>query len=136
MTFVVDSSVALSWCFEDERSPTSLAALERIASTGAVAPSLWVLEVLNGLAMAQRRGRIDSAQRQTLAGFLRELPIDLDDATAAQAWTATARVAERFGLSVYDASYLELAQRRELPLATLDRELLRAAPSAGVRLFE
>ena len=73
-------------------------------------------------------------QRHPLAGFLRDLPITLDRETAAQAWGATARLAEQHRLTLYDASYLELAQRLALPLATLDRELRTAASATGIAL--
>jgi predicted nucleic acid-binding protein len=133
---VVDSSVALTWCFEDEQTPSSLVLLEAVVEAGAVAPSLWPLEVLNALIMAERRKRVDAAQRQRLSGFLRDLPIALDDETAAQAWSATIQLAERHRLTVYDAAYLELAQRRDLPLASLDQKLRAAAEAAGVALVE
>ncbi len=70
-------------------------------------PSLWPLEVLNALAMAERRHRIDSDQRRRLAGFLRDLPAIIDDETARQAWIVTFQLAARFRLTVYDAAYLE-----------------------------
>jgi predicted nucleic acid-binding protein len=134
LSIVVDSSVALTWCFEDEQTPASLALLEMVVEAGAVAPTLWPLEVLNALIMAERRKRVDASQRQRLSGFLRDLPIVLDDETATQAWSATIQLAERHRLSVYDAAYLELAQRRDLPLASLDQELRAAAEVAGVVL--
>src|SRR5574340_366957 len=111
MSLIIDSSVALSWCFEDEHTAATVALLDRIAEAGAAAPALWPLEVLNGLAMAERRGRLDATRRYQLAGFLRDLPISLDHETASQAWTATAHLAERYRLTLYDAAYLELAQR-------------------------
>lgn len=132
---MIDSSVALTWCFEDERTPGTLALLEQIVESGAVAPALWPLEVLNGLAMAERRKRLKAAQRRRLAGFLHGLPITLDHETATQAWGATADLAERFQLTIYDAAYLELAQRLTLPLATLDRALHTAATGLGVKLL-
>ncbi len=132
MTFVVDSSVALSWCFEDERTPETRSLLERVAETGASAPNHWPAEVLNGLMMAERRKRIGPDQRRRLADFLRDLPIKLDAETIDQLWTATQTLAERFRLTVYDAIYLEQAHRLALPLATLDRELRTAASSLGV----
>ncbi|WP_372616902.1 type II toxin-antitoxin system VapC family toxin [Falsiroseomonas sp.] len=135
MSFVIDNSVALAWCFADEQAPELMALLDRVAEAGAVAPGLWPLEAQNGLLMAERRQRVDAAQRAELARLLRELPIALDAETAEQAWTDTIRLAERFGLSVYDASYLELAQRRRLPLATTDRALRSAAAAAGVPLL-
>ena len=135
MTFVLDSSVALAWCFEDERTETTDALLRQAAASGAAAPALWPLEVLNGLAMGERRGRLDAAKRQSLGGFLRDLPVSIDDETAAQAWGVTAALAARFQLTVYDAAYLELAQRLTLPLATRDRALRAAASGLGVALL-
>lgn len=135
MSFVLDNSVALTWCFEDERTPATTALLEQVAESGALAPMLWPLEALNGLLVAERRGRLDVARRQRLSGFLRALPITIDDETASRAWSATADLAERFNLSSYDAAYLELAQRRHLPLASLDRELRAAATALGLTVL-
>lgn len=135
MSLVLDSSAALSWCFEDERTPALLSLLERVADQGAVAPSLWPLEVLNGLTMAQRRKRLDAGQRQRLAGSLQGLPVRIDTETVVQVWTVTAHLAERFKLTVYDASYLELAQRLSLPLASLDQDLRAAGTALGIPLL-
>ncbi|PTR08457.1 putative nucleic acid-binding protein [Nitrosospira sp. Nsp5] len=135
MSLVLDSSVALTWCFEDERTLATLALLDQITETGATAPALWPLEVLNALTMAERRGRLDGTQRHQLAGFLRDLPVSLDQETADQAWTITMRLAERYRLTLYDAAYLELAQRLELPLATLDQELRVAGNALGITLL-
>jgi predicted nucleic acid-binding protein len=135
VSFVVDNSVALAWCFEDEHTQPIMDLLDRVAESGAVAPSLWPLEALNGLLMAERRKRLDAKRRQRLAGFLRGLPVTLDMETADQAWTATARLAERYRLTLYDAAYLELAQRRKLPLATLDKDLIRTGKTLGMTLL-
>src|SRR5580658_3888345 len=135
MSFVVDSSVALAWCFEDEQTQPVMDLLDRVAETGAVAPSLWPLEALNGLLMAERRKRLDGRSREHFAGFLRALPVTLDAETADQAWTATARLADRYRLTLYDAAYLELAQRRKLPLATLDKDLIRTGKALGMTLL-
>ncbi len=132
---MLDNSVALAWCFEDEQTPTVLGLLDRVADSGATAPMLWPLEALNGLLAAERRRRLDAAKRAMLAAFLRELPVRLDMETADQAWEDTARLAEKFRLTIYDASYLELAQRRRLPLASLDKDLRKAAISAGVEVL-
>ena len=131
----IADSAALTWCFEDERTPVTATLLERVGETGAFAPNLWPLEALNGLLVAERRGRLDSARRHRLLRFLQMLPITLDDDTTAQIWTATASFAERFGLSAYDATYLELAYRLGLPLASLDRKLRAAANKLGVTLL-
>ncbi len=132
---MIDSSVALTWCFEDEASPAADRLLAQLTDTGAVAPSLWPLEVLNGLAMAERRGRLTTLARHEKISFLQALPISLDHETAAQAWTTTTRLAERYRLTLYDAAYLELAQRLNLPLATLDKELREAARALGLPLL-
>ena len=134
MSFVIDNSIALAWCFEDEHTQSVMDLLDSVAETGAFAPSLWPLEALNGLLMAERRKRVD-ARRRRLAGFLHALPNTLDTETADQAWTATVRLAERHRLSVYGAAYLELAQRRKLPLATLDQDLIKAVKALGITLL-
>lgn len=135
MTFVVDSSVALTWCFEDEATPTADALLMRLTEEGAHAPSLWPLEILNALRAAERRGRITRDARHERIAFLHMLPIVIDPETAAQAWVTTNRLTERFQLTVYDAAYLELAQRLDVPLATLDNELREAASALSIPLL-
>lgn len=132
MTFVVDSSVALSWCFEDERTPATTALLERVGEAGAFVPQHWPAEVLNGLMMAERRRRIDADRRRRLAGFLADLPLAIDADTNAQLWRETQRLAETFRLTVHDAIYLELARRQHLALASLDRDLCDAAAALGI----
>ena len=132
MSFVLDNSVALAWCFEDEQTPSVMALLDRVTETGAIAPLLWPLEALNGLMVAERRRRLNAATRAALTAFLRDLPIMLDLDTAERAWREAAQLAERFGLSVYDATYLELALRRRLPLASLDQGLREAAGAMGI----
>ena len=135
MSFVLDNSVALAWCFEDEQTPAISALLDRLVETGASAPMLWPLEALNGLMVAQRRRRIDAAARAEFAAFLQELPVMINAQTVDQVWGATSALAGQFGLTIYDAAYLELAQRRRLPLATLDRDLRRAASAVEVELL-
>jgi predicted nucleic acid-binding protein len=135
VSFVLDSSVALTWCFEDERTPATEALLIRVVEAGAVVPVLWPLEVLNALAMAERRRRVDRDTRHRLAGFMRDLPIRVDVESATLAWTDTAALAEHHELTLYDASYLELARRLTLPLGTLDGALRKAADSIRVPLL-
>jgi predicted nucleic acid-binding protein len=135
VSFVLDNSVALAWCFEDEQSPGVMDLLDRVAEAGATAPQLWPIEALNGLLTAERRGRIDGPMRARLAGLLQSLPISLDEETAPQLWTATARLAEQHQLTAYDATYLELALRLGLPLATRDAALIKAARTAGVAVL-
>lgn len=135
MSFVVDSSVTLSWCFEDERTSAATALLHQVAQEGALAPQHWPLEVLNGLLMAERRKRISAKIREELAGFLRDLPITLDNETVPQTWEAAQTLALQYRLTIYDACYLELAHRKRLALATTDKELRKAAKSLHVPLL-
>lgn len=132
---VVDASLTLSWYFEDERTLTTDALLALVAENGAVVPPLWRLEVANGLQMAIRRKRIDTAFRDRALGQLVRLPIIIDPDTDHHTWTTTLRLADRFALTIYDATYLELAQRRDLPLATLDSELHDAGRALGLALL-
>lgn len=132
MSFVLDNAVALAWCFEDEQTPAVMDLLDRVAETGANAPALWPLEALNGLLMAERRKRIDSQRRVRLMAFLRDLPIVLDLDTPERVRVETIRLAERFKLTVYDAAYLERAQRHRLPIASLDKPLRTAAATIGI----
>lgn len=132
MTQVLDGSMALAWCFMDEATPAVDAIMLEAARDGATVPSLWRFEVANGLQMAVRRKRIDVAYRERALANLSALDIEIDEACDDHAWTATVKLAELYGLSVYDAAYLELAQRTRLPLATLDSALATAARNAGV----
>ena len=135
MTFVLDNSVALTWCFEDERTPATEALLIRVTDEGAFAPVLWPLEAVNGLLAAERRGRLHARRRERLVRFLHALPITIDTATANRAWDETMRLANWSGLTAYDAAYLELALRLNLPLASLDRQLRSAATRHRVDLL-
>lgn len=135
MNLVLDSSIALSWCFEDERTPATTALLDQVTEHGAVAPLSWPLEVLNGLIMAERCGRLDAENCQHLSGFLHQLPVVIDHETGSQAWTETAALAVRFRLTIYNAVYLELAQRLRLPLASLDPELRIAGSALGITVL-
>ena len=133
MSLVLDSSTTLAWIFGDETTEAIRQVFEAVADHGAVVPSLWRLEVANSLTMAVRRGRIEVAFRDTALADLTLLDIATDHQTDSQAWRETLALAETFRLTVYDAAYLELAQRRSLPLATLDRQLREAAIKAGAR---
>ncbi len=132
MSLVIDASVALSWFFADEASAAAEAALDLVIRNGAVAPPLWRYEVANGLHSALRRQRIDAAYRDQALARLRDLPIKIDRDSDDHAWSTTVALAARHGLTVYDAAYLELAQRRRGKLASLDAALLRAAGAADV----
>ncbi len=131
--FVVDASAALAWCFEDEASSWTDGLLERLRQGDRiVVPAHWPTEILNGLVVASRRKRIKSDQPALFWEELSRLPIEMEPAlTAVQAKTVLA-LGEKHDLTVYDAAYLELALRRQLPLGTLDTDLRKAAQVEGV----
>jgi len=131
VSLVLDPSLALSWFFGDERTAQADAVLDRVVEEGAVVPALWRLEIANGLQMALRRKRIDAAFRDNALAELTAMAISIDGETDAHAWSTTLRLSDQFRLTVYDAAYLELARRRQLPLATLDQALFAAAQATG-----
>ncbi len=135
MNFVLDASVALSWCFEDEGGDYALRVLQGLRRGEAVVSSLWPLEVTNGLVAAERRKRLDRAAAAEARRLLQALPIVVDPVEPRRAFDNTSRLARSHRLSTYDASYLELALRLGVPLATLDGELCAASESEGVILF-
>lgn len=135
MSFVLDASLALAWCFEDEGGEYPVRVLEALGRSEAVVASLWTLEVSNGLLAAERRGRVESQQVTRVAQLLMALPIVVDPVERSRALTTTYRLARTRSLSTYDAAYLELAVRLGLPLASLDRELNEAAVAEGVERF-
>ncbi len=132
---VVDASVALAWIYPDERDAIAERALDTVVESGGVVPTVWHLEVANSLVQSMRRGRVSASERDLALADLSRLDIEIDSETSRQAWNATLALAEQFSLTVYDAAYLELAHRRRLPLASLDRELRAAAGEVGVDLI-
>jgi predicted nucleic acid-binding protein len=135
VSLVLDASLALAWYFQDEATPATDIVLDRVAQTGAIVPGLWRLELANGLQSAVRRGRITATYRDASLADLGQMRIETDAETDAHAWSATLRLAEKHALTLYDAAYLELAQRRRLPLATLDLDLRGAADNLGVAVL-
>ena len=135
MICVIDASVTLSWIYSDEHSAASDALLARVADRGAVVPQLWRLEVASALQNGIKRKRIVAAYRDSAIQQLLGLPIETDPDTNDYAWTTTLQLADIHHITVYDASYLELALRRGLPLATRDDQLAAAATAAGAILL-
>jgi predicted nucleic acid-binding protein len=133
--FVLDCSVAISWIMSDESSDVSLHMLELAATDGAIVPSIWPLEVGNVLLNAERNKRITLQQRRSAIFTLNELPIKIDHLTADHAFLETTSLAEEHNLTLYDASYLELAIRYGLPLGTFDKQLKLAAKQRKVILL-
>jgi predicted nucleic acid-binding protein len=132
LRLVLDASLTLAWYFEDEATVETNRLLYAVTRGGAVDPPFWRLEVANGFQSAIRRKRIDQRYRDDSLADLRLPPIEIDGESDARVWSSTLPLADRFGLSVYDSCYLELAQRRDLPLATLDGRLGSASAALGL----
>jgi len=140
VNFVLDASVAMCWLLLDGKpaerayAQTVLTALQQ-AETRALVPGTWGLEVSNVLAKAEAKRVLTEAQSEAFLELLAALDIEADAATFSAAFSDTLQIARRYRLSSYDASYLELAMREGLPLATLDEDLQKAATKAGVKRF-
>ena len=133
--FVLDCSAAVAFLFEDEASPAADALLDRLKEDSAAVPALWRLELGNVLAGAERAGRISEPQLIAYLELVRELPIVTDTATDERALREVLALARKEGLTTYDAAYLELSLRLNVPLATKDASLVSAAQRLGVDII-
>ena len=132
MSFVLDTSVTMAWLFEDETTRTTEAILDRLNEEDALVPTLWTYEVGNVLLMAERRNRITEAQGRRFTQLLESLPIHISDSHLKSLWNNAVVVAREHDLSVYDGTYLDLAMREGIPLATHDKALRKAAKKLGI----
>jgi predicted nucleic acid-binding protein len=132
MQFVLDCSVAISWCLVDENDDYANAILAMMPDSEAFVPGIWSLEIANTVVVAERRNRMTKKQSEQAIALLQSLLIQVDLFTDAKALDATLKLARQEGLAAYDAAYLELALRLQLPLATLDTRLAEAATRCGV----
>jgi predicted nucleic acid-binding protein len=132
--FVVDASITLAWCFEDESTPETESVLDRLVGEGGAAPAHWALEVANGLRFAAISGRVDGASIERARDIVRQLP---DEIRPVETPTALYLIepARRHDLTVYDAAYLGLAEALGLGIATLDQRLAAACRTVGVPLI-
>lgn len=135
MSLVLDCSVAMSWCFEEEAGDYADRVLDALEEGEAFVPSVWPLEVANVLVVAERRGRLKVGESARFLELLQSLPIFVEEVSLPRATGAVLSLARELDLSVYDASYLELAMRSGLALATHDQALAKAADAAGVPRF-
>ena len=127
--------MAMAWLFADEATPKTAAALDRLATETALVPALWFIEITNVLALAERKRRITQAQSDAFISDLGKLGIERDDEAADRAFTHLLTLCRTHQLTSYDAIYLDLAVRRNLPLATVDDQLRKAASKLGVRVL-
>ncbi len=132
MSFILDSSITLSWCFSDEATPLTNSLLTKVEKDKAYVPNLWPLEVSNVLVMAERKKRINYAQIIEFIALLNDLNIEIDHHTSNIAFHEILSLAHSERLTTYDAAYLELAMRMGLPLATKDKQLQDIASRSGV----
>lgn len=134
-SFVIDASMAMAWCFPEETTAEASALLDRMETESAVVPAWWYLEVANVLALAERKERITPAQVAGFIELVEGFQLEVDDQAPGRAFTHILPLCRTYGLTSYDAVYMELALRRQLPLASLDDELRAAANAAGVILL-
>ena len=130
--FVVDNSVVMSWCFKDQANPYADSILERLTDAVAYVPSVWALEVVNVLLSAERKKFMREADSVHFLSLLSQLPIIVEYESPEKAMKDLLGLARAHNLSSYDASYLDLAMRKGLPLATLDEKLRKAAANTNV----
>lgn len=133
--FVLDCSVTMAWCFDDEATHYTKSVRVGLADARAVVPTIWPFEVANAVIVGERRKRLDEARSLRFFSLLDGLPIVLDDDPRGRAFREIPRLCRAHGLSAYDAAYLDLAIRRGLPLASLDGKLMAAAAASGIPLF-
>jgi predicted nucleic acid-binding protein len=138
-SLVLDNSVAMRWCFKDG-SETDLIYAEKVLDSLTsdytfLVPNLWHLEAANVLVRAQKREWLTTEQMHEFLDLIESVPLTIDSQTAKQAMSATILLASEHNLSAYDAAYLELALRHQVPLATLDADLRKAANKINVTIF-
>lgn len=135
-SFVADASVAIAWVHPSQATRETDAMLDRLAAGDSlVVPALWPLEVANALTVLRRRRKLTADEARTAIDIIRELPAVIDHEAAALAFTRLVDLASEHELTIYDATYIELATRRQLPLASNDARMKQAANRLGVDLW-
>ena len=133
---VVDASVALAWCFPDEASNYADSVLVAIETQTLIVPAIWAVEIANALLVGERRKRIRQPDVRRFVELLKDLNIAEDAQAVADTVNNIFPLAQKYRLSAYDAAYLDVAVRRDIPLATLDGDLQKAALAAGIKTFK
>lgn len=132
--FVLDCSITMAWCFEDESSDYTNTILENFKFTAAIVPTIWPLEVANVLLQAKQNKRLTEVQSANFIDALSSFRIIVDSSTTSRAMHSIYVLAGQLNLTIYDAAYLELAIREKIPLLTLDKELIKAAKKLHISL--
>jgi predicted nucleic acid-binding protein len=134
VSWVIDSSVGFAWIHPSQATDDTNRLLDEVeAGAALVVPVLWFAEVANSLLVLQRRKKLTSAERMAGLETLSKLTFTIDEEAGKAAFGKTSDLAERYDLTIHDATYLELAIRRKLPLASRDEALNQAAKKAGVK---
>ena len=133
---VIDASVALAWCFPDEASEYAESALLALDRRTAMVPAIWASEIANALLVGERRRRLGRTEVLRFVELLKGLEIVQDVQPATETINYIFPLAQEYRLSAYDAAYLDVAVRRQIPLATLDSNLRKAALAAGIETFD
>jgi predicted nucleic acid-binding protein len=133
---VVDASVALAWCFPEEASEYADRILVALEGHAILIPPLWAVEITNAVLMAERRKRVKQPEIRRFVELLDALTVIMDSQSVAESVSNILPIAREYGLSAYDAAYLDVAARHGVPLATLDSALQRACRKAGIEIFK
>jgi predicted nucleic acid-binding protein len=134
-TMVVDASIAMSWCFLDEATPATRKLFDDMSITTAVVPAWWYIELTNVLYLAEKSRRIPGDRVVEFIATIDDMQVEIDHDAPLRAFSHILPLCRTHHLTSYDALYLDLAQRRKLPLATLDVPLRKAAKKLGVKLL-
>jgi predicted nucleic acid-binding protein len=135
VSYVLDASVALAWCFADERTPETQSLLARALDESVAVPSHWPLDLANILTNAERRGRIDPDRISRFIAMLGTIAVEVDATTHERGLSGILNLARQERITSYDAAYLDLALRERIPLATRDAALAEAARRVGVSVI-
>jgi predicted nucleic acid-binding protein len=133
---VIDASVALAWCFPDEASDYADSVLLALEDQTVIVPAIWAVEITNALLVGERRKRIRQSEVRRFVELLKGLNVAEDAQPVADTVNSIFPLAQAYRLSAYDAAYLDVAVRREIPLVTLDGHLQKAALAAGIKTFK
>jgi predicted nucleic acid-binding protein len=134
-TLVIDCSITMAWCFSDEGTAETARIQDRLITEAAIVPAHWFLEVANVLAIAEKLQRIAAADCTQFVELLAAFDIQADNEYSSRAFSHILPLSRAHALTSYDAAYLDLAQRRQLPLASLDGDLRRIAVGLGLEVL-